>query len=216
MHHFGPLNLLGRKTSAHEHFSDEMLVSTAQAGQEWAFAELCSRCSTRILVSLYRITKNREDAEDVLQESILKAFVHLRSFNRASTFSTWLTRISINSALMMLRRKRIRPQVSIEVLIDVGNECLRWEIPDKSASQEDLYIQHENRARLKVAISHLPRTYRDIVEFRQESEGSLKEIAAHAGISISAAKSRVLRATRELRKSLAEGEAVSAKQPKCL
>jgi RNA polymerase sigma-70 factor (ECF subfamily) len=216
MHHFGSLNLLGRKASAHEHFSDEMLVSTAQAGQEWAFAELCSRCSTRILVSLYRITKNREDAEDVLQESILKAFVHLRSFNRASTFSTWLTRISINSALMMLRRKRIRPQVSIEVPSDVGNESLRWEIPDKCANQEDLYIQHENRARLKAAISHLPRTYRDIIAFRQESEGSLKEIAAHAGISIGAAKSRVLRATRELRKSLAEGEAVSAKQPKCL
>ena len=123
---------------------------------------------------------------------------------------------SINSALMMLRRKRIRSQVSIEVPSDVGNESLRWEIPDKCANQEDLYIQHENRARLKAAISHLPRTYRDIVEFRQESEGSFKEIAAHAGISIGAAKSRVLRATRELRKSLAEDEAVSAKQPKCL
>ena len=87
------------KVSAQE----EELLSAAQAGHEWAFIELCYHHSSRILFTLYKTTKNREDAEDAFQESVLKAFVHFGDFNRASSFATWLTRISVNSALMILR-----------------------------------------------------------------------------------------------------------------
>src|ERR1700684_1853825 len=107
-----------------------MLLSAAQAGHEWAFVELCYRHSRSILFTLSRITKNKEDAEDAFQESILKAFIHFGNFNRASSFSTWLTRISINSALMILRKRRVRPEVSIDEPID-GSTTLQWEIADR-------------------------------------------------------------------------------------
>ena len=89
--------------------SDEVLVSATQNGEKLAFVELWNRHSTKTLKTVLRITRNREDAEDALQESFLKAFVHLNSFDGRSKFSTWLTRIAINSALMILRRKRSFP-----------------------------------------------------------------------------------------------------------
>jgi Sigma-70 region 2 len=104
--HFTPPDC--RKASAGDAspLSEAVLISVAQAGHDWAFGELCLRHSKRILFALYRITKNREDAEDAFQESMLKAYVHFGDFRRNSAFATWLTRISINSALMILRKPR--------------------------------------------------------------------------------------------------------------
>src|SRR3984885_13586648 len=95
-----------------------MLLSAAQAGEDPAFVELCYRHSMRILFTLSRITKNREDAEDAFQEANLNAFVHFGDFNRASSFTIWLPVISINSALMILRKRRVRPEVLTDEPID--------------------------------------------------------------------------------------------------
>ena len=86
--------------------SDEALVISAKAGMHLAYAELCRRHSTSIFRTIHRITRSEEDAEDGLQESLLKAFIHLNRFDGRSKFSTWLTRIAINSALMIVRKKR--------------------------------------------------------------------------------------------------------------
>jgi DNA-directed RNA polymerase specialized sigma24 family protein len=87
---------------------DDLLVEAAQAGQEWAFVGLCARNSKRVFNTIYGVTKNREDAEDALQDSMMRAFLHLKQFDGRSSFATWFTRIGINSALMILRKKRIR------------------------------------------------------------------------------------------------------------
>jgi RNA polymerase sigma factor (sigma-70 family) len=184
------------------HFSDELLVLEAQAGEEWAFVELCFRHSRRVIFMLSKITRNREDAEDVFQESILKAFVHLGNFNRASSFSTWLTRISINSALMMLRRKRGRPEVSIDGPIDQDVKPVLWELADRRPNPEEQLIESESRERLQFAISRLPTSYRTVVEIRCRSDASLKEIAEETGITVAATKSRLLRGRNALRKSV--------------
>lgn len=181
---------------------EEVLLSAAQAGQEWAFVELCFHHARRILFVLHKITKNREDAEDAFQESILKAFVHLGEFNRASTFATWFTRIGINSALMILRRKRTRPEVSTDAPMDKGDLLVNWEIADRRPNPEDHYIQLERHRRLQAAISKLPTRYRRVFEIRQRSDGSMKEIAEEAGITIAATKSRLLRARQALRSSI--------------
>ena len=178
-----------------------MLLSAAQAGHEWAFVELCYRHSRRILFTLSRITRNREDAEDAFQEAILNAFVHFGNFNRASSFSTWLTRISINSALMILRKRRVRPESLIDEPID-GSTTLQREIADRRPNPEQYYIQRENRRRLQSAISKLPTVYRRVFEIRLRSDGSMKEIAEEAGISIAATKSRLLRARKALHRSI--------------
>ncbi|MEA2539677.1 MAG: hypothetical protein QOH35_1043, partial [Acidobacteriaceae bacterium] len=93
--------------------SEELLVSAAKSGDANAFIELSRRHSAKLLNRTYRITGNWHDAEDVLQEAFLKAFIHLKDFEGRSSFASWLTQIAINSALMILRKKRCRPEISI-------------------------------------------------------------------------------------------------------
>jgi RNA polymerase sigma-70 factor (ECF subfamily) len=202
--HFNPPDW--RKSSADEasDLSEDVLITAAQAGQEWAFVELCLRYSKRILFMLNKITKNREDAEDALQESVLKAFVHILGFNRASSFATWFTRIAVNSALMILRRKRARPEISTDASVDESMKQFQWEIADRRPNPEDRYIDFEKHHRLQSAISKLPKGYRDVVESRQRSGASISEIAEEAGITVAATKSRLLRARQVLRRSMAE------------
>ena len=186
------------KVSAQE----EELLSAAQAGHEWAFIELCYHHSSRILFTLYKITKNREDAEDSFQESVLKAFVHFGDFNRASSFATWLTRISVNSALMILRKRRVRPEISTDAPINESASPLQWEIADRRPNPEEYCIQCENRRRLQSAISKLPPSYRRVFEIRLRSDSSLKQIAEEVGITIGATKSRLMRARKALYSSI--------------
>src|SRR3984885_1047997 len=90
--------------------SDERLVAVAKSGDRSAFAELWKRHSRTAFGKVYQITKNRADAEDVIQDAWIKAFIHLNAFDGRAKFSTWLTRIAINSALMALRKRRSRPE----------------------------------------------------------------------------------------------------------
>ena len=182
--------------------SENVLISAAQAGQKWAFVELCNRHSRRILLTLLRITRNREDAEDALQDSILNAVVNIGGLQRASSFRTWLTRIGINSALMLLRRRRARPEISTNAPVDENESLFPWEIVDRRPNPEDLYIQLEDQQRLQTAISKLPEGYRRLFEIRQRSDASMKEIAEEAGIEIAATKSRFWRARQVLRNSM--------------
>ena len=179
-----------------------MLLSAARAGQESAFVELCYRHSRRILFTLSRITKNKEDAEDAFQEAILNAVIHFGNFNRASSFTTWLTRISINSALMILRKRRVRPEVSIDEPIDEGARPFLWDIADRRLNPEQYYIQSESHRRLQSAISKLPTVYRRVCEIRLRSEGPMKEIAEEACLTVAATKSRLQRARKALHSSI--------------
>src|SRR5580704_4862573 len=88
--------------------ADELLVSAAQSGDSQAFVELSRRHSGRLLLNIYRITNNWQDAEDVVQEALMRTFVHINTFESRPSFSTWLTRIAINTALMLLRVVDVR------------------------------------------------------------------------------------------------------------
>src|ERR1700686_4746011 len=111
-------NLAGENLALRDEFErldDKRLVGAAKCGQTVAFDVLCERLAPRVLRALFRITKNREDAEDALQDSFLSAFLHIGEFDGRSAFSTWLTRIAINSALMILRKKRGWSETAMEV-----------------------------------------------------------------------------------------------------
>ena len=180
--------------------SDQLLVSAAKSGDRSAFVELCGRHSKKILPTIYRITKNREDAEDVLQDSLLKAFVHLKSFEGRSSFSSWLTRIAINSALMALRKRR-----GLEIPIDhASDDCQiwhAWEPCDQAETPESHLVRREREELLRSAILRLPSMFREVVELRHAQEYSTSEIAQELGISVGAAKSRLLRARMAVRAS---------------
>ena len=178
--------------------SDEKLVQSARSGNKSAFVELWRRHSSTVFRAVYRIVKNREDAEDLAQETFLKAFAHLQSFNGASKFSTWLVRIGINAALGELRRRRSRPEASFDGLNN-GDSQRHWEIPDKAIDIEAGLLKSEVIDWMNVAISRLNPSLRTVVEMQQRHEYSHTEIALLANLSVPAVKSRLSRARRALR-----------------
>jgi RNA polymerase sigma-70 factor, ECF subfamily len=182
--------------------TDEFLVGAAKLGNRHAFAELWQRHSSAVLRMAFRITKNHDDAEDVLQEAWMKAYVHLNTFDGRAKFSTWLTRIAINSALMTLRKKRAHPEASME--ITDGETWHPREVADETKDVGELYISHERTESLRRAICRLKPSLRCVVEIHQSNDSSVKEIAELTGLTVTATKSRLLRARAALRSDLVE------------
>ena len=137
--------------SSLKEMSDARLVSAAKSGEAFAFFELSRRHSNKILWQAYRIVKNRQDAEDVRQESLMKAFIHLKDFEERASFSSWLTRIAINSALMSVRKKRGHIETSLDVTNDGHESMYRWEPKDPAESPESRCARREREALLKGA-----------------------------------------------------------------
>jgi len=182
--------------------TDEVLVGAAKSGDRLAFAELWKRHSSTVFKVAYRITKNRDDAEDVIQEAWMRAYVHLNTFDGRAKFSTWLTRVVINSALLTLRRKRARPETSME--ITDGETWQPREFADQTKNVDELYVMRERTERLRRAICRLQPSLRNVVEIHQSTDRSVRETAKLAGISVAATKSRLLRARAALRRDLVE------------
>ena len=181
---------------------DMTLVAAAKNGDRKAFEILVNRHQQRIFFVARRITRTREDAEDVVQQSFQKAFTHLRKFEGRSAFSTWLTRIAITEALMFLRRSR----GSREVLIDDlnGNEetATVLEVPDSSPDPEAIYSQREWVEMLSLAMNDLPAGIRRAIQLRELDERSSEETARIMGISVSALKGRMFHGRKRLRETI--------------
>jgi RNA polymerase sigma-70 factor (ECF subfamily) len=189
--------------SSHNKMSDALLVSAAKSGDAIAFVELSARHSEMILRRTYRIVKNWQDAEDVLQESFMKAFVHLNGFQERSSFSSWLTRIAINSSLMLLRKRRGHLEISTDAMCDEFGDWNRWGPRDGAESPESRCARREREELLKGAIQRLPPLLREVVQLSHGEDRSMEEVAQFLGISVPAVKSRLARARTALRTSLA-------------
>jgi RNA polymerase sigma factor (sigma-70 family) len=184
-----------------ERLADSQSNAVAITGREVGFEALWRLYSTRVMRTAYRITNNREDAEDALQDAFLKAYLHLQDFDGRSSFVTWLTRIAINSALTILRKRRSAQTVSIDEPGNYG-EPGAADIPDLSLSPEVSYAQREREQMLSDGISALQPTTRHAVELRKLQGHSLAETAKMMGLSVNAAKTRIYRAKAALRKSM--------------
>src|SRR5260370_7677941 len=119
--------------------SDESLVEAAKLGHSTAFDTLSERYREQLFRAANRITRSYEDAEDAVQDTLLRAFVHMREFDGRSKLGTWLTRIAINSALMILRKKRASPQIATDSTDKFDPEGLRCEINDHSLNPQNRY-----------------------------------------------------------------------------
>jgi RNA polymerase sigma-70 factor (ECF subfamily) len=181
--------------------SDSALVAATKCGDTQAFEELLLRHKQRVLAVAQRITNNREDAEDVTQESFHKAFLHLDDFQEKSRFSTWLTRIAMNEAFMLLRRRRGIVEVLPESP-DNGGEPVSEAFVDKSPSPEESCWRRERTQLLTEAINRLGPTIRTTILLRDIEERSVKETAQILRASITAVKARVFQGRRKLRESL--------------
>jgi RNA polymerase sigma-70 factor (ECF subfamily) len=181
---------------------EEALVIAAKNGNDHAFETLVERYRRRMLTVALRLTRVYEDAEDITQQSFQKAFVHLHTFEGKSSFSTWLTRITVNEALMLLRRGRGRREISIDEEPFEPKESARLEIPDSDPDPEARYLQREQAGILSAAIDTLTPRLRKAIELRDLGELSTGEAALRMGLSVTAVKSRLFHGRRKLREAL--------------
>src|SRR5215470_8143174 len=172
--------------------ADCALVAAAKNGEDQAFEILVKRYQARILRVALRITRNREDAQDVVQQSFQNAFVHLNKFEEKSSFSTWLTQIAINEALMCLRKNRRLRAVSLDEIRSEPSDTVSVEIPDASASPEAAYMKREEEQLLSFVINKLPPTLRTAVHLYLD-DLTVKEMARRLGVGRPAVKARLFR-----------------------
>jgi RNA polymerase sigma-70 factor (ECF subfamily) len=181
---------------------DEALVVAAKDGDGQAFEILVRRYRSKMLRVALRFTRNEADAEDIVQQSFQKAFVHLHQFEGHSTFSTWLTRIAINQALMWLRRKISTVEIPLEQSSVENGATLSLDFPDSRVNPEDSCAQQEQKEILFAALNKLTPGMRKAIQLREIDELSTKEAARVMGISTQAVKARVFHGRKKIAKSI--------------
>jgi len=175
-------------------WSEEQLIAAAKTGRRAPFGELCERHVKKVFRVIHRIMRNREDAEDALQDCLLNAFAHVQDFDERSRFATWLTRIAINAALAKLRRNHWKREILMKEPNPPCEPERHSEIQDDAPDPEETYRLRERREILNTAILGLRPRARRVVELHQLQEHSLRETAQILGISTAAVKARMFHA----------------------
>jgi len=183
-------------------FDESELVAKAREGDLTAFNELVQRYDRKIFRLAKHITQNDEDAEDILQETFLKAFEHLGDFHGQSKFYTWIVRIAVNESLMKLRKRKSDRTVPLDEPVDTGEDTVVREIAVWEENPEQRYSREELAKILDEAVDGLRPAFRTVFVLRDIEELSTEETAEALGISVPAVKSRLLRARLQLREKL--------------
>ena len=181
--------------------SDDQLLSAAQEGDGRAFDELCKRHSSGAKRAIARIVQNRDDAEDALQDTLLKAFTHMAGFRRSCAFSTWLTTIATNTALMMLRKRRSAKEISPVTNSSHDSSHALVEYPDHALGPEGLYCKRQLIRLVRREVKKLKPSIRSVIGHYYSSDCTVEESAKALSISVAAAKSRLVRGRNALRQS---------------
>ena len=187
--------------------NDEKLINIyIDDNDECAYDELVNRYIDRIYALCYRITKNKEITEDVVQEIFITLSQKLHTFRAESTFSTWLYRISTNAALMKLRKEKKHniETISEDVNYTEDNNTFSHVIEDSSKRPDDYYLSKEAEQEFNNALNKLPETYRLVIHLRDIDGFSYNEIANILETTTQTVKSRIHRARLILRKDLSD------------
>lgn len=193
--------MVQNRRQAYPGILDEALVDMAQSGNDQAFAELVERHYNSCLKLALSILRDKSDAEDEVQNACWKAFEHLAQFNREAKFSTWLTRIVVNQCLMRLRQAK-RAKLFYMDDTQVGDEVVTLELRDENPTPEQELGKLEVAGVVQQEIDRIPPLLRNVFLLRDVQQLPMEEVAERLGISIAAAKSRLLRARLELRTRL--------------
>jgi RNA polymerase sigma-70 factor (ECF subfamily) len=177
--------------------ADDELVTLCQQGNQGAFDELMRRHQISAMKVAVSIVRDRQDAEDEVQNAFWKAYEHINQFQRDAKFSTWLTRIVVNQCLMRLRRAR---RARFAYIDDAqSDDITAADLKDLGPSPESVLGLTEVAAVLEFEIKRTPPLLRNVFLLRDVENKPMPEVAAKLGISVAAAKSRLLRARAELR-----------------
>jgi RNA polymerase sigma-70 factor (ECF subfamily) len=184
------------------HLADETLVRLAQEGDQVAFSVLIERQKPAAMRLALSVLRERCDAEDEVQNACWKAFQHLGGFQKEAKFSTWFHRIVLNQCLMRLRSQKRNRMVYMDDVVTAGETPARVELRDPQATPETAVAQREVSGVLRGEVRRMPPILRRVLELRDVQELPMADVAQELGISVPAAKSRLLRARQELRQKL--------------
>jgi RNA polymerase sigma-70 factor (ECF subfamily) len=189
-------------TSSQDSAGDEELVAAAKGGDDLAFETIVKRHGRRIFGLALRYSRSREDAEDIVQQTFQKAFVHLLAFEGRSSVSTWLTSIAINHSLILLRKRRALRELPFDDSSSDEGTTPALQLADATPDPEASYLQEERARILSAAVGELSPGMRRAIELQELGELTTRDTAQHMGLSVSAVKTRLFRARRSLAKSL--------------
>jgi RNA polymerase sigma-70 factor, ECF subfamily len=181
--------------------AERVLVARSKAGDHAAFVELIQQGSSPARRAIHSIVCNPPDVDDVMQDTLMDAFKGLHSFNQRSKFSTWLTRIAINNALMLLRRRRNRIEISLDADVKDAHDGI-LQLADNTIGAEQSLIRKEFIQTIRRAVRALPPTLRKYAELRCLKDLPHSEVASALGISLGAGKARSFQACQQLKRSL--------------
>ncbi len=186
------------------HLNNETtLLDEARSGNGEAFATLVNHYNKNVFRLAVNITRNREDAEDVLQQALFKAYANIERFRGGSRFYTWLVRIALNEALMKLRKRRSGRQVSLDQLIETDDQSLvRKQTVEWRDDPYKRYARRELQRSLQEAIENLDENSREVLLLRDIENYSTQETAEKLGVSMTTVKARLRRARTNLRSRL--------------
>jgi RNA polymerase sigma-70 factor, ECF subfamily len=184
---------------------EQELIAAVQRGQNELFYELVRPYERRVYAAAQAILRNESDAEEVVQEAMLKALTNLRQFRAEAKFSTWLIQITVNEALMRRRRERTAVMEAIDDRRDEEGAYIPRDFADWREVPSEALERKEVRQKLAEALASLDRKYREVFVLRDMEQLNIQETAEMLGISVASVKTRLLRARLMLRDLLAGG-----------
>ncbi len=189
-------------TGAPTEWDEQEVVARAKSRSSAAFDELVTHYGRRVFRLAQNITRNNEDAEDVVQNAFLKAFQNLPGFRGDSRFYTWLVRITVNEAFMKIRRRSRHSEVAIDESKETADSCVPHEIVDWGPNPEQRYSEQELQQILATTSNGLQPGYRTVFQLRDVVGLATEETAQALALTSSAVKTRLQRARLTLRNSL--------------
>lgn len=190
-----------RENASESSLEDDRLVSRAVKGDQKAFKELMDKYQKPLYFHIVRMVKDKEQVEDLIQESFMKAFRNLKSYNTNYAFSTWLYRITTNHTIDYLRKKKLQT-MSIHDPIKTSDGYMQFQIEDEGAETDRKIIRKQRQNIIQEAIENLPEKYRVVIEKRHLEELSYEEIADELDLPLGTVKAHIFRAREMLYKAL--------------
>jgi RNA polymerase sigma-70 factor (ECF subfamily) len=178
---------------------DDELIAAAQRGEQAAFAEIVRRYQRAIFRVAYALTRNAADADDLAQETFVRAWGAIGRFERGQPLYPWLARIATNQAFSLFRTRKRRPETPIEPLLEAG---MQWGVDDDPAEHAQ---ERERNGRLRACFAQLAPEHQAVLALRAVQDLSYDEIARTLGVPIGTVMSRLSRARAELKRRMQEG-----------
>ena len=193
--------------------SDAAAVARACAGDTDAFCVLVNRYSRKVFRLAYRMTQNKHDAEDVVQETFLRAYRRLKQFESRSSFATWIFRIGVNAAMDLMRKVGRYEQTEQLMPESDGDAHTIFQLPAPEPAPDRLLLSSELKQKVESVLASLSPQVRTAFVLRHYEGMSIAEIASMVGLKGSATKHSIYRAVRKLRKELAPLVVAHSREP---